>query len=131
MPRRTQKEAVAERTQHPSADGLAEKASRRGRRKAADAGAETAEQAKPKRAAREKAPRKERKPRVHANLLTVAFRGPLAGKFREMADRYQMSLAALLQDALLAYESHVATGYQPGAALTEWKAQQTVDAGSA
>ncbi len=127
MPRRTQKEAVAERTQQI----LAEKANRRGRRKAAEAGAETGEQAKPKRAAREKAPRKERKPRAHQDLLTVAYRGPLAGKFREMADRYQMSLAALLQDALLAYEGHVAAGYQPGTALAEWKAQQTGDAGSA
>ncbi len=131
MPRRTQKEAVAERTQHPSADGLAEKANRRGRRKAAEAGAKTAEQAKPKRAAREKAPRKERKPRVHQDLLTVAFRGPLAGKFREMADRYQMSLAALLQDALLAYQGHVAGGYQPGIALAEWKGQQAQEGDAA
>jgi len=131
MPRRTQKEAVAQRTQHPSADGLAEKASRRGRRKAAETGAESAEQAKPKRAAREKAPRKERKPRVHQDLLTVAFRGPLAGKFREMAERYQMSLARLLQDAMLHWETQVADGYQPGTALAEWKAQQTGDAGSA
>jgi len=71
MPRRTQKEAVAGRTQHPSADGLAEKASRRGRRKAAEAQAPE-ESPSPKSRPREKTPRKERKPRVHADLLTVA-----------------------------------------------------------
>ena len=126
MPRRRQKEAVAERTQQI----LAEKASRRGRRKAAQAQAPE-QSAPPKRTPREKAPRQERKPRVHTDLLTVAFRGPLADKFREMAAGYQMSLAGLLQDAMLAYQGHVAGGYQPGAALAEWKAQQRGDAGSA
>jgi len=61
----------------------------------------------------------------------TSLRGPLAGRFREMAERYKMSLAGLLQDAMLAYQGHVAGGYQPGATLAEWKAQQTVDAGSA
>jgi len=42
-----------------------------------------------------------------------------------MAERHQLSLVRLLQDALLAYEGHVATGYQPGTARVEWKAQQT------
>jgi hypothetical protein len=64
-------------------------------------------------------------------LLTVAYRGPLAGRFREMAERHQLSLARLLQDAMLRYEADVAAGYQPGTALTEWKAQQTQEGGGA
>jgi hypothetical protein len=113
-------EAIAERAQQI----LAEKAQRRRRPKAA-AGADAGQAAadKPKRAKQERPP-KERKPRVHQDLLTVAFRGPLAGHFRELAERHQMSLSALLQDAMLSWETNVAAGYQPGTALTEWKAQQ-------
>jgi hypothetical protein len=48
-----------------------------------------------------------------------------------MAERHQLSLAKLLQDALLAYEGHVASGYQPGTALAEWKAQQTQESDGA
>ena len=128
MSRRTQKEAVAERTHQI----LAEKAQRHKRRAGGkEAVTKAPEQPKPKRTSRAKPERKERKPRVHADLLTVAFRGPLAGKFREMAEQYQMNLTRLLQDALLAYEANVASGYQPGAALTEWTAQQTQEAGGA
>jgi len=69
---------------------------------------------------------------VHADLLTVAYRGPLASKFREMAEQYHLSLARLMQDALLRYEADVTGGYQPGTALAEWKAEQTTqgDAGA-
>jgi len=131
MPRRKKDEAVLERANQI----LEEKAERRRlsaqlaagtrRQRRAEQQAEAQDQAKPKRATRAKGVRKERKPRVHADLLTVAYRGPLAGKFREMAERHQMSLAKLLQDALLTYEKSVAAGYQPGATLAEWKAQQT------
>jgi len=123
MPRRTQKEAVAERTQQI----LAEKASRRGRPKAGEAQAPE-QSAPPTRRPREKAPRKERKPRVHQDLLTVAFRGPLAGHFRELAEQHRLSLSALLQDAMLSWETNVAAGYQPGTALSQWKAQQGEEA---
>ena len=108
MPRRKQDEAVAEQTQETPAEGMPR---RRGRRTGGKP--EPQVQAQPKRE------------RAHGDLLTVAFRGPLAGKFREMAERHQLSLAKLLQDALLAYEGHVATGYQPGSSLAAWKAQQT------
>jgi len=57
----------------------------------------------------------------------TSLRGPLAGKFREMAERHQMSLARLLQDAMLTYEKSIAAGYQPGATLQEWRAQHTQD----
>jgi hypothetical protein len=122
MSRRTKQEseAIAERAQQI----LAEKARRRrGRRSGAQAQAPA--QAETKRASRPPREPKARKPRVHDNLITVAFRGPLARKSRELAERLQLSLARLVQDALLAYESSVAAGYQPGTALAEWKATQT------
>jgi len=114
MPRRKQDEAVAEQAQESPAKGTPR---RRGRRAGGEA--EPQDQTQPKRE------------RAHADLLTVAFRGPLAGRFGEMAERHQLSLAKLLQDALLAYEGHVADGYQPGTALTEWKAQQTQESDGA
>ena len=136
MPRRKRDDAVAERAHQL----LEEKTERRRlsaqvaagtrRQRRAQQQAEAQEQAKPKRATRAKRERKERKPRVHADLLTVAYRGPLAGKSREMAEQYGMSLAKLMQDALLAYEASVTAGYQPGTALEEWKAQQRPEGGS-
>ncbi len=134
MPRRKQDAAVEKRAQ----EILAEQGQRRrkGARKAAatrrqgrpEAQAEAQDQSGAKRATRAKRERKERKPRVHADLLTVAFRGPLAGHFRELAEQHQMSLSALLQDAMLSWEQQVAAGYQPGTAMGEWKAQQGPEA---
>jgi hypothetical protein len=125
MSRRTKQEneAIAERAQQI----LAEKAQHRRGRKAAAPETPTQPAAEqPTRPKRERPPRerKARKPRVHQDLLTVAFRGPLAGHFRELAERHQLSLSALLQDAMLSWEANVADGYQPGTALAEWKAQQ-------
>ena len=130
MPRRKRDEAVAQR----ASQLLEEKAERRRlgaqvaagtrRERRAQQQAEAQDQAQPKRATRAKRERKERKPRVHQDLLTVAFRGPLAGKFREMAERHQMSLAKLMQDSMLTYERSIAAGYRPGATLEEWTAQQ-------
>lgn len=130
MPRRKKDEAVLER----ASQMVTEKAERRrlsaqvaagtGRERRAKQQAEVQDQGKPKRATRVRRERKERKPRVHADLLTVAYRGPLAGKFREMAEQHQMSLARLLQDALLTYEQSIAVGYRPGTTLEAWKAQQ-------
>jgi hypothetical protein len=126
MPRRRRDEAVEER----AGQILAEQAQRR--RRGAQQGAQTrrerrAAQAQdrtpPERGTRRNVARQPR-PRVHEDLLTVAFRGPLARKFRELAQRHEMSLSKLLQDALLAYEANVAAGYQPGTALHEWKARQ-------
>jgi len=140
MPRRKRDEAVEKRAQSASG-GLAEKAERRRlgaqvaagtrRQRRAQKEAEAQEQVEPKRATRAKGERKERKPRVHQDLITIAYRGPLAGKFREMAERHEMSLARLLQDAMLTYEKSIVAGHQPGATLEAWTAQQTGDAGSA
>jgi len=66
----------------------------------------------------------ERKPRVHKYLLTVSYRGPLADRFRDLAAQQEMSLAKLMQDALLTYEKSIAAGYRAGAALDEWIAEQ-------
>jgi hypothetical protein len=126
MPRRRRDEAVEER----AGQILTEQAQRR--RRGAQQGAQTRrerraaqaqDQAPAERGTRRNVARQPR-PRVHEDLLTVAFRGPLAAKFRELAQRHELSLSKLLQDALLAYEANVAAGYQPGTALAEWKAQQ-------
>ena len=137
MPRRKRDEAVEKRAQQL----LDEKAERRRlsaqvaagtrRQRRAQQQAEAQDQAQPKRGTRAKGERQERKSRVHADLLTVAFRGPLANHFREMAEQHEMSLAKLMQDALLTYERSIAAGYQPGTALGEWKAQQKPDSSGA
>ncbi len=136
MPRRRRDEAVAER-----AGQLLEERAQRRRRGAqqaaqtrrgggASAASEAQDQSPPERRPRAHVARQER-PRVHSDLLTVAYRGPLAGRFRELAQRSGLSLAKLLQDALLSYESQVAAGYQPGTALGEWQAQQAEGAAQA
>ena len=56
--------------------------------------------------------------------MTVAIRGPLATKMRELAESNEMSLSKLLQDALLVYESDIAAGYEPGTSLARWIAQR-------
>lgn len=132
MPRRKRDEAVAERAQQL----LAERGQRRPRgRRGAEAAVQ--DQTEPKRATRAQRERKdlsagrqaERKPRVHQDLLTIAYRGPLASKFREMAEQHGMSLAKLLQDAMLTYEQSIAGGYQPGTTLEGWEEEQRQAAG--
>jgi hypothetical protein len=124
MPRRKQDEAVEQRAKQI----LAEKAQRKSRPRTAKAeGAEQPAAEEPTRRKRERPPR-ERKPRVHQDLLTIAFRGPLAGHFRELAEQHHLSLSTLLQDAMLHWENSVAAGYQPGTALAEWKAQHPKEA---
>jgi len=62
-------------------------------------------------------PARHTQPRVQPDALTVAIRGPMAARMRELAERYDMSLATLLKDALLVYEGEVAGGYEPGRCL--------------
>jgi len=129
MPRRSRRDAVAERT----GQRLAEPSERR--REAAQRSAQTRRQhraqqqgeAQPQPAAERptRAPTARRpRPRAHGNMLTVAIRGPIAEKMRAMAERHQMSLARLLQDSVLLFESRVAEGYEPGASLAAWSARQ-------
>jgi hypothetical protein len=53
-------------------------------------------------------------------MLTVAIRGPLAAKMREMADTTGMTLAKLLGDMVLLYEGETQGGYQAGTCLGRW-----------
>ncbi len=62
--------------------------------------------------------------RTHEDLVTVAFRGPLAQKMRTLAEAQSLSLAKLIQDAILVYEQQVGKGYKGGTMLAEWKAKQ-------
>ena len=133
MPRRRRNTAVEERAGQ-ILDEQAERrrqraqqaaATRRQRREAAQGEAQPQAEVEP--ATQRRVARQERE-RKHADLLTVAYRGPLAGKFREMAEQYHLSLAKMLQDAVLHYEVAVAGGYEPGTALAEWKAQRTTPA---
>ena len=110
MPRRSRRDAVAERTEQ----WLAEQAERR--REAAQRGAQTRRQrreqqqaeAQPQPAAerRTQAPTTRRsRPRAHGDMLTVAIRGPLAARMRQLAERTGLSLAKLLGDMVLTYSS--------------------------
>jgi hypothetical protein len=56
-------------------------------------------------------------------MLTVAIRGPLAAKMRQLAETTGMSLAKLLGDMLLVYEDQVQGGYEPGTSLARLREQ--------
>lgn len=128
MPRRTRRDAVADRTEQR----LAEQQERR--REAAQRGAQTRRQrraqqqpeAQPQPAPdrRTQAPTTRRsRSRAHGDMVTVAIRGPLADRMREMADSHRMSLSKLLKDYILVYSAQVGAGYVPGTSLAEWTAQ--------
>ena len=130
MPRRSRRDAVAERTEQR----LAEQAERR--REAAQRGAQTRRQrraaqqgeAHPQPAAERatQAPTTRRsRPRARPEMLTVAIRGHFADQMRELAETHGMSLSKLLKDVLLVYAAQVAEGHEPGTALRDWTAQQT------
>jgi len=53
-------------------------------------------------------------------MLTVAIRGPLAAKMRELAESTSLILSKLLKDAMLVYERDIAAGYEPGTSLADW-----------
>jgi hypothetical protein len=57
-------------------------------------------------------------------MVTVAIRGPLARRMRDMAESHGMSLSKLLRDAILVYERDVDAGYEPGTSLANWTARQ-------
>lgn len=64
------------------------------------------------------------RPRVHADLLTVAIRGHFAERMRALSERHGMSLAKLLKDALLVYEGQIDAGYEPVTSLRRWQERQ-------
>jgi len=129
MPRRSRRNAVAERTEQR----LAEQAERR--REAAERGAQTRRQrrqqqqaeaqAQPAAERRTQAPTARRsRPRAHGDMLTVAIRGHFAERMRELAETHGTSLSKLLKDVILVYERDIAAGYEPGSSLADWTAQQ-------
>jgi len=129
MPRRRQREAVAERTEARLEE------QRQRRREAAQRGAQTRRQRREAQAAEAQAQAgAERRtqgrvtrrsgPRVHADLLTVAIRGHFAERMRALSESHGMSLAKLLKDALLVYEGQIASGYEPRTSLQRWQQEQ-------
>ena len=136
MPRRSQREAIAERAEAR----LAEQQERR--RQAAQRGAQTRRQ-------RREAPAAEAQPqagaesptqghvarrprqRVHADLTTVAIRGHFAERMRALSETHGLSLAKLLKDTLLVYEGQIDAGYEPGTSLRQWQETSTAADGVA
>ena len=128
MPRR-RRDAVAEHTEQR----LAEQAERR--REAAQRGAQTRRrrraqqqgEGQPQPAAERptQAPTtRHSRPRTHGDMVTVAIRGHFAERMRELAESHGLSLSKLLKDSILVYERDIAAGYEPGASLAEWTAEQ-------
>jgi hypothetical protein len=68
---------------------------------------------------------------VHADLVTVAIRGHFAERMRALSESHGMSLARLLKDALLVYDSGIAAGYEPGTSLADWSSQGEEGGGNA
>ena len=125
MPRRSRRDAVAER----AAARLTEQQERR--REAAQRGAQTrrqhreaqAAEAQPQAGAETRTQRhvaRRSRQRTHPDMLTVALRGPLAAKMRELAESTSLILSKLLKDAMLVYERDIAAGYEPGTSLADW-----------
>jgi len=126
MPRRSRRDPIAERAEQR----LAEQAERR--REAAQRGAQKRRQrrqqqqaeAQPQPAAERPTQgnvRRRSRQRAHPEMLTVAIRGPLAEKMRELSETTSMSLAKLLGDMGLVYEGEVQGGYEPGTCLARWR----------
>ncbi len=128
MPRRRRDDAVAQRL----GQRLADQAERR--REAAQRGAQTRRQRRERHQGEPQAqPPAERptrahvtrqsRPPTHVDMVTVALRGPLAGKLRQLAESTNLSLAKLLADMLLAYEGEINAGYEPGTSLSRWNGE--------
>ncbi len=129
MPRRSRRDAVAERANQI----LEEQTERRrlsaqvaaGTRQQRRAQRESEAQPQPATESPTQAPTTRRsRPRVHGQMLTVAIRGPLAEKMRELAESSGMSLSKLLQDAILLYEQELRNGYQFGTSISQWSNEQ-------
>lgn len=118
MPRRRRDDEVAERA------GEVLDQQRERRREAAQRGAQTRRQREDGAQPQEEAGsstqadvgRDGRAPK-HEGMVTVAIRGPIAAKLRELAERHGMSLAKLVVDAVLVYDAEVRRGYVPGTRL--------------
>jgi len=136
MPRRRQREAVAERTEARLEE------QRQRRREAAQRGAQTrrqrreAQEAEAQPQAGVESPTqghvaRRSRPRAHPDLLTVAIRGHFAARMRALSESHGMSLAKLLKDALLVYEGDIEGGYEPGTSLRRWQESAAQSGGQA
>jgi len=136
MPRRSRRDAVAERAEAHLAE------QREHRREAARRGAQTRRQRREAQAAGAQAQAgaesrtqgrvaRRSRPRVHADLLTVAIRGHFAERMRALSESHGMSLAKLLKDSLLVYEGQIDAGYEPGTSLRRWQENQAESEGRA
>lgn len=126
MPRRSQREAVAERAEARMEE------QRQRRSEAAQRGAQTRRQRREQQEG-EAQPQvgaeigtqghvaRRSRPRVHVDLLTVAIRGRFAEKMRALSESTGMSLAKILKDALLVYEQGIEAGYEPGTSIRGWQ----------
>ena len=63
-------------------------------------------------------------------MLTVAIRGPLAAKMRELAESTGLSLAKLLGDMVLTYPGEVDAGYVPGTFPANWRVEHPSRSGA-
>jgi len=129
MPRRSRRDAVAERVEARSAE------QQERRREAAHRGAQTRRQrrqqqqaeAQPQPRAESRTQRhvtRRSRQRTHPDMVTIAVRGPLAAKMRQLAESTGMSLAKLLGDMVLVYDERGQGGYEPGASLARWRERQ-------
>ena len=127
MPR---KDAVEERTEQRLADAKAKRSAaatkgaqtRRQRREAAAGGdgpATAAESPAQPQQAPQKGKRGGARPPKDPSAVTIAFRGEVAGKLRALAQSGNMSLAHVVQEAVLVLEAQISAGYELGTALQQ------------
>jgi hypothetical protein len=126
MPRQSRDDAVARR----AAERLEQ--ARQRRQEAAQRGAQTRRERRAAEAAQAQPHPEPERPtqgnvrrrsgqRVHPEMVTVAVRGPLAAKMRQLAETNGLSLANLLSDMALIFEREVEAGYEPGACRAAWR----------
>ena len=130
MPRKSQKDAVAERTEQRLADAKANRSAaaqkaaqtRRERREAAAGGDGPATAAESPAQPQQAAPKGRRggaRVPKDPSAVTIAFKGEIAGKLRALAQSGNMSLAHVVQEAVLVLEAQISAGYELGTALRQ------------
>lgn len=126
MPRRTQDEKVAERAAQRLADAKANRsaaakkgAKTRRTRRAASAPEGEAERGTQPQQAAPKGRRGGARPPKDPSAVTIAFKGEIAGKLRALAQSGNMSLAHVVQEAVLVLEAQISAGYELGTALRQ------------
>lgn len=125
MSRKSQDDAVVKRAKQRVADTAAKRsaAARKGaetrRRRAAEAAAgeqpaPTAERPTQPQQSPRKGKRGGGRSPKDPNRVTIAFKGEVAGKLRALAKSGEMSLADVVQEAVLVLEAQISAGYELG-----------------